>query len=519
MRNLAPALETALETGVREPDYQLLAFDPALDGYSAIIAGTYTQTPLDLTPYCADLSWTPAQLTFSLVDEDGSFNGDTGQYRKYLKDGAIIRLKEGDTRVSANYWPWTFTGAIKGQSGWSKGPRPQTLQARVTAFSRDNTQAFKRRQITSKQYTAGTDLGVVFHDLAESFLGLTDDENLVPINLGRSLLHKTNQLVQVAPWDGLTALLEVVSLVPRFNGEGRLTYFDKNLARAPNRELPDYITVHRLEQMPRTQDVINKVVVVFLDSELSEIEGTMQVLGSASITTGFFTFEERIPCYWSTDRKQRAKSTWMKIIKSVNANLLPVGEESYAEKDIYHGEIRIEIYIWVPMLATVLLADYVAATMLLPDTVVVPLGGTGYTIPWGRAAQAADLIGILVIMMSLGSAQYEIWGVPYDLVYQEQESIAVEDGLSYWEENELEIKNDFIGSFDQADAVAVTELIFQKSMGELRRLVLDDDLALEPGDIVQVPDGRRIFIQNMNKQVRRGELPVLTVDGFKVLTA
>ncbi len=133
--------------------------------------------------------------------------------------------------------------------------------------------------------------------------------------------------------------------------------------------------------------------------------------------------------------------------------------------------------------------------------------------------QAQASIAIMMIMMSLGSAQYEIWGTPYDFAYCEKRSIAVQEGLKYWEENQEEIKNDFIGSFDQADAVAVTELIFQKSMGSPRILVIDDDLTLEKGDIVQIPDGRQIFIMDMKKTIKRGQASQLEIDGFKVLAA
>jgi hypothetical protein len=86
-------------------------------------------------------------------------------------------------------------------------------------------------------------------------------------------------------------------------------------------------------------------------------------------------------------------------------------------------------------------------------------------------------------MMSIGSAQYEVWGTPYDYAYLEKKSIAIEDGLDYWLENEKEIKNDFIGTHDQADTVAVTELIWEKSLSWPRRYVIEDDPSLEPGDI------------------------------------
>jgi hypothetical protein len=512
MRALHPDLEAALSAGVRRPAYRVYAFDTKLDEVSAIIAGTYTQTPKDLTEYIVGpIAWTPAQMAFSLADSAGDFHPDTGAEAHYLADGCLIRLKEGDSRVAEANWIWTFTGFLKGQVGWIHSRTTQTFKAQVAAFSRDNNQAFKRRKCTSKNYTAGTDLGILVEDVAGVFLGLEDWEYLIPKVLGRALMHKENQMVQMAPWDMVSACLEVVSAVPVFNGEGKLTLWSKNLSRPPDRLLPDYIRVFDYQIPAVTQDGINKVIVTYLDSELTEIEGDFQVLGQASITTGFFTFEEKLPCYWSKDRRQRAKRTEMHVIKSVNDNLLPVGEESYQQNDAFHGTITIEISVWVPILAGALLAGYLASAWI-PDSVVM-----WETIPVGRALEAANLIGILLIMMSLGSAQYEIWGVPYDFVYLEKQSIAIEDGLEYWQENELEIRNDFIGSQDQADSVALTELIYQKSSLNARKLSLDDDLALETGDIVQLPDGRRMFITNLSKQIERGQVPRLNLDGFKVL--
>jgi hypothetical protein len=133
--------------------------------------------------------------------------------------------------------------------------------------------------------------------------------------------------------------------------------------------------------------------------------------------------------------------------------------------------------------------------------------------------QAQAMIGILLIMMSIGSAQYEVWGTPYDYAYLEKQSVAIEEGLEYWLENEKEIKNDFIGTHDQADTIAVTELIWEKSLSRPRRIAIEDDPALEVGDIVALPDGRKILVTALNKKIKRGEVPTLVIDGGKVMTA
>jgi hypothetical protein len=503
MRTLTPSLQAAIDSPVRLPDYRLYAFDPSLDDYTAIILGTYTQTPLDLTEFCNNVNWSPAQIGFVLIDEDGSFHPDSGQYKNYVQDGAIIRLLEGDTRVPVAEWVWTFTGAIKGQSGWTKGVRDKgtSLTAKVNAYSRDNCQAFKRRSITTKEYTAGTDLGILCQDLGTDFMGLSEDEILIPRNLGRTLMHKSNQLVQVAPWDGLTSVLQVVSQVPIFNGEGRLTSWDKNLARLPDVSLPDYVRIHQVDIPQQTGDVINRVVVIFLDSNLTQVDGANQILGTAHIEPGYFQGDYKLPVFWSDDRKQRASNTYMIIKQSASNSFtkffwwpLEIITESYQAEDEYGGQIKLHI-------------NMVVDIFMLIDIFTAWIPGMGQF----------SLLSAILIMLSLGNGQYEIWGVPYDMAYLEKRSIAVEAGLQYYEENEEQIRNDFIGSHDQADTVALTELIYQKSSGSPRKVILDDYLQLEIGDICQLPDGRRFFIQDMSKPVQRGDLPKLTIDGFRVL--
>jgi hypothetical protein len=230
-----------------------------------------------------------------------------------------------------------------------------------------------------------------------------------------------------------------------------------------------------------------------------------------------------LTCYGSDDRRQRAANTRMVVKKSAQESIarlafgFDIMTESYEQEDEFHGEITVTVSIFVPILATVALAEYLALAWV-PDDCVVTLGA-GFTIPVGRAGQAVALASILLIMMCLGTGQYEIWGEPYDYCYLEKDSIAYVQGLEYYEENPLEIKNDFIGSHERADALAVCELTWQQSLGHPRKLVITNDLALEVGDIVNLPDQRRFFIQSLSKTIKRGEVPLLNLEGFKVMRA
>ena len=564
MRYIPASFQDVLDSRRRRPAYKIYAWDPGTVTISQIASATSNLNssipmPMDITPYASEISWSDKQLSFTMVDPRNLFHPDTGAYRNYLGDGAILRLVEGDEMLSETDWVTSFTGQIHGQVGWKKARNTGNVTAKVSVFGRGETQAFKRRKITTREYSVGTDLGIALYDICETFMGLTQAEVRIPFTLGRQFKHKVNQLSQVSPWEGISSLLEVVCYQPYFDGEGKLTYVNKSLQRPMAKVLADYVSCVELEVPENSQDGINKVKVVFLDAALSRVDGPYQKLGDAQVTTGFFSMHERLECWWSEDHKQRADGTTMQVIKSVNSGLLPVGTESYEQKDDFHGEIEVAISVWVPILATVMALAYVAAALIpdatestskgftlptvlsapgeirlfssptggpvtgvitmLPISVVAEeVPGLSFTIPWGRVIQAAAMLGIMLIMMSIGSAQYEVWGTPYDYAYLEKMSIAMEDGLDYWLENEKEIKNDFVGTHDQADTIAVTELIWEKSLTRTRRIVIEDDPSLEVGDIVGIPDGRKILITGLSKKIKRGEVPSLVIDGCKVMT-
>jgi hypothetical protein len=553
VRYIPASFQDVLDSRRRRPAYKIYAWDPGTVTISQIASATSNLNssipmPLDITPYASEISWSDKQLSFTMVDPRNLFHPDTGAYRNYLGDGAILRLVEGDEVLSESDWVTSFTGQIHGQVGWKKARHSGSVTAKVSVFGRGETQAFKRRKITTREYSVGTDLGIALYDICETFMGLTQAEVRIPFTLGRQFKHKVNQLAQVSPWEGISSLLEVVCYQPYFDGEGKLTYVNKSLQRPMDKVLADYVSCVELEVPENSQDGINKVKVVFLDAALSRVDGPHQKLGDAQVTTGFFSMHERLECWWSEDHKQRADGTTMQVIKSVNSGLLPVGTESYEHKDDFHGEIEVAISVWVPILATVMALAYVAAALIPDETLpvnssslipvpvqvgptgtgatvgpvlvfqVTPTPIAGFTVPWGRVIQASAMLGIMLIMMSIGSAQYEVWGTPYDYAYLEKMSIAMEDGLDYWLENEKEIKNDFIGTHDQADTIAVTELIWEKSLTRTRRIVMEDDPSLEVGDIVGIPDGRKILITGLSKKIKRGEVPSLVIDGCKVMT-
>ncbi len=299
MRTLSAAFQEVIEGRRRRPAYKLYAWSPREVTISQVVSAPSNHhrsipEPFDLTPHASELSWSDKQLSFTLVDPGGWFHPDTGPFRQYLQDAAVIRLVEGDEVLPEEDWITTFTGQIHGQVGWRVSRRTGQSISKVTVYNRGETQAFKRRKITSKEYTVGTDLGVALYDICETFMGLTPNEIRIPEIIGRQFKHKTNQLSQVTPWDGISSILEVLCYQPYFDGEGKLAYINKSLNRPPDLILDEYTRFVEIEVPERSQDAINKVIVTFLDSKLERVDGPEQCLGTAQVTTGFFSMKEEL---------------------------------------------------------------------------------------------------------------------------------------------------------------------------------------------------------------------------------
>ena len=59
----------------------------------------------------------------------------------------------------------------------------------------------------------------------------------------------------------------------------------------------------------------------------------------------------------------------------------------------------------------------------------------------------------------------------------------------------------------------------EKSKAYPRKLTIQDDPALEIGDMIRLPDGLKFYITGMSKSLKRGDVPLLVLDGFKVKRA
>jgi hypothetical protein len=263
----------------------------------------------------------------------------------------------------------------------------------------------------------------------------------------------------------------------------------------------------------RVRPPITNLIVKWLNPELAKTNTQTQVLAKESITAGFFKLKQERKVYWSDDRRQRAENTYMKVLSSVNDGLLPVGDEDYEQRDEFSGKITVTTMMWVPTLATATMATMILAAGL-PDG-VASLGG-GLTIPIGRRIEAAGQVAYFLIVMSLGTGNYEIWGDPYDYVHEVNTTEAFDQNAPAWVRLEETLTSDFIMNEAHAQAMAVRELLYRSMSAHSWNVDIVDNPLIEKGDILRLPDGSRLYVNDYTRNLSHGAPAVLSVRGFRV---
>jgi hypothetical protein len=266
----------------------------------------------------------------------------------------------------------------------------------------------------------------------------------------------------------------------------------------------------------KSRPAIARYRLKWLDRNLTEIVQAEQVLASWGVTAGFFQRTQTKRLFWSEDERQRAKNARFVVLQSCNDALLSIVTESYNTVDLFSGTILVVTDSWVATLATVAIAALLILAFL-PDAV---FGGgfivfAGWTISIGRIIEAIAQLVLFVILMSLGTGSYEILGEPFDFVHSVNTTIAIDDASPDWMEAQITEENDLI--FDEAHAqqVVVRELIHRIAEQNKWDAQIIDDPRLEPGDIVELPDSSRVFVQDYERNLTRGSPALLTIRGFR----
>jgi hypothetical protein len=186
--------------------------------------------------------------------------------------------------------------------------------------------------------------------------------------------------------------------------------------------------------------------------------------------------------------------------------------------DEFHSQILVIISSWVAKLVIGLMAFYLIMTFLVFD-IGYGVGTVSVSTPFGRFVQAAALVVILTIMSSIGTGQYTIRGTPYEMVYLEQQYIAMKSDLQFWQERELEIRNDFVSTEIQAKPLVTTQLHYEVMKAHPRSLVIRYDPRIEQGDIIQLSNSVRVYVDSVKRNLIRGNADplVMNVEGWRTV--
>jgi hypothetical protein len=238
-------------------------------------------------------------------------------------------------------------------------------------------------------------------------------------------------------------------------------------------------------------------------------------LAEASLTLGYFKFHDTVQVWWSQDHRQRAESTFMNVLSSINSNAYELGA---AESQSYSPDVGdlsgvIEINLngawWALDLAVSI--GLIVAAHAIPD-IAPPFGGP--TIPVGSIARSIATINMLRVLAHLGVGRYEILGTTYDYVDQVNEVEAYDQDAPAWQTKVEEIQNDLISNDTVAQGLAVNELLYRSRAAVQGGLTMADDLRVEPGDVIGTADGRRLYVQSYSRDLSRGAPATLELGGF-----
>ena len=385
----------------------------------------------------------------------------------------------------------------------------------ITARSRDASPAWRESPRTTPDYPQGTRLDVIARDVARS-LPLNDSEILLPV-IGVTTAMSSTQMGDISAWQMLETLLLPGGLRPATDALGRLRTWSADIMRASDIVLPE----ERLLSVTggRSRPPITRLQVKWLDPTLTRVEQQDRVLANANITAGFFQLKQQQDVWFSEDHTQRARDTRLVVMQSANSGLLHVCSEDYelvgavgGEGDL-HGKIVLRTAVWVPLLAIDAVYEFVRASFI-PDDVYAY--GWGRTFPIGRVIQAVSEAIILVIMMSIGTGVYEVWGIPYDYVHGRNTTEAYDLNAPPGIDKVQVVESDLLMSEEHAQAVAQREFLYAVFSANSYGLTMVDDLRVQVGDIIELPDATRVFVTGLQRDLTHGAAAVLEVEGFQV---
>ena len=520
----------------RRPAYKVYLWNPNRTGITGVVLDQSASPRYDITPFVISVALRE-NISFENSDNAVATNATiTLHYlpdalpipitERTLLDGAPIRIYQGDEEVAdPEQWVPVFTGVIRGNPSAIEEARferqPQT--ATVVAVGREEN--FLNTVITARAYPKGIDIGRAVVETGIEKMGLDRRE----IKIGfqdYALGHTQNQLVDIEVLKGIHQMLFTVGKKPRFDADGFLTAVDTDLDRAATRVLSNDMVVEiRREQ--RSDSANNSVRLVGLDNELTQVVEREKRLAHGETTSGFFESTVKKNIFFSenagrNEGGRRALDT--RIESKINALTSAVGASiiwsPFLETDAistFGGRLIFDTGFAPDINATLtgiyaateaaILVLHLATPVTTPTVLSGAVAANNIAIFSLQATSTAALVGIIASMMALGRVEWEIFGKPFQNVFQQIAALATLDGVLSKDLKEIEFRNDWI--YDLTVLVARARELLRRELAKAWRfkITMLDDPILDVDDIIEIAL-KRYYITSINRTMTRVSGPI-----------
>jgi hypothetical protein len=528
-------LDQIAGSGRRWPDFQVLVWNPIQVDLADVVTGRVALAGLDLSAFVQTVTLKENIGYENLNDPQppvASFvfkrNEDVARMRRGLiEDGVIVRVLAGDRRVSKTDWVPVFTGTFRGRPGDDAGTRATTTEG-LTADAYGREERFMSMpNVTTEVFPGPVDLGRMAFEIARGPMGLGQDEILFGA-FGFESLHVSNQIADLPPLQALYELMFPAGKKPKFDAMGRLTAVDVNFDKPAVRiYTSDSAVLQSLIATPNQVEVNNQVILRGLDHVMTKVVQDPQPISPVNITTGFFDSRFDQDEWYSADHTQRAQDTYVVTKKKIKW-----AKAKWREVDEFHGRLSIDTHylatvretifaVYLAAQVAIIALDYFFESTTGVVSFVISVFGTEVTIALATLRAALQttaqlaLAALLWAMNYIGSGEYDIWGSPFEYVYQELVSDNRIVGLDVSELRVYDYRNDFISQIEDLDAIGRERLRREMVKNQTFEIKLLDDQLLEVDDVIEI-DGSRFYINTVENTLQRGGEPIKTLTVWKI---
>ncbi len=438
---------------------------------------------------------------------------------RWLRQGNVVVVREGDEQAPVADWPITFTGAIQGQPGQDRGRTTGTSELTGKASSREVD--FLRRVNTTRNFLQPTLFQDMASEIAETDMGLDLDEINLPSFGTRFTRFLSTQFVAESALTTIAKIMFPDGFMPKFAGDGRLTATSGQITKGTSRVYAESELQTGITRPILSFNGTNEVEILGLDPNLTKVKQARQELARAGITTGFFADDESIPVRWSEDLTQQAEDLEMIVLSSVGASPIAFGSEEFfntlqSDGGSVQGTIEVDGAFSAGIGLLLAIASALLATIAIPD--VAPTTG-GPVAPFGRSALTLVQQGIDFILGQEARGEYRIFGIPFEYVFKEIRGVCRVSGIRSEDREQISIENHLLNSQLDVDDTAERILRRERAKQNLRTITMIHDLKLEPDDIFAVGSGleeRRYMINTVQRVLERGGQHIASLNCFEV---